>query len=131
MRKEGTARGRGERVLIAEDEPALRVLLSEMVEHLGYRVWVAAGGGEALKAVEKEGLRPDLLITGVVMPGMGGRALAERLAGMLPALKVLYTFGYTDNAIAHHGVLEPEMPFLQKPFTVGDLSAKIREVLGG
>jgi CheY-like chemotaxis protein len=114
---------------MVEDDPALRELFAQMIETLGYRVTVAANGGEALLAVEEQGLRPHLLITDVVMPGMGGRVLAERLGRIQPGLKVLYTSGYTDDAIVHHGVLDPRTPFLQKPFTMADLAAKIRAVL--
>ena len=121
--------GEGQRVLMVEDDPALRELFAQMIETLGYRVTVAANGGEALLAVEEQGLRPHLLITDVVMPGMGGRVLAERLGRIQPGLKVLYTSGYTDDAIVHHGVLDPRTPFLQKPFTMADLAAKIRAVL--
>jgi PAS domain S-box-containing protein len=123
------ARGAGELVLVVEDEPVLRELLARMIAGLGYRVKAAANGGEALIAVEEEGLRPDILITDVVMPGMGGPVLAERLGRAQPGLKVLYTSGYTDSGIVHHGVLDPETPFLQKPFSIGDLAAKIRELL--
>ena len=122
-------RGGGELVLVVEDEPALRELFSMMAVELGYRVRVAANGDEALLVVEGEGVRPDLLITDVVMPGMSGRMLVERLVRIQPDLKVLYTSGYTDSAIVHHGVLDPETPFLPKPFGIGDLAAKIRGLL--
>jgi CheY-like chemotaxis protein len=123
------SRGEGERVLVVEDEAALRKLFVKMLESLGYRVTTAANGGEALLAVEEEGVRPDLLITDVVMPGMSGSVLAERLRQTQPDLKVLYMSGYTDNAIVHHGVLDAGTPFLQKPFNIVDLGAKIRELL--
>jgi PAS domain S-box-containing protein len=123
------ANGNGELLLVVEDEAALRTLFARMIRELGYRVRVAANGGEALLAVEEEGLKPDLLITDVVMPGMSGRVLAERLQRILPGLPVLYASGYTDNAIVHHGVLDPGTPFLQKPFGIGALGAKIRQLL--
>jgi two-component system cell cycle sensor histidine kinase/response regulator CckA len=124
-----TARGRGELVMVVEDEPSLRTLFARMIKSLGYRVIVAANGSEALAVVEKEGLMPDLLITDVVMPGMSGRELAEHLNRRQPGLKVLFTSGYTDNAIVHHGVLDSQTPFLQKPFSTGDLAARISELL--
>jgi two-component system cell cycle sensor histidine kinase/response regulator CckA len=123
-------RGSGELVLVVEDEPSIQDLLARMLGNLGYQLRVAANGAEALIAVEKEGLKPDLLITDTVMPGMSGRVLAERLRQIQPGLKVLYMSGYTDNAIVHHGVLDPGTPFLQKPFNMGALAGKVREVLG-
>jgi len=124
-----TIKGNGELVLVVEDETPLRDLYARMVEKLGYRVRTAANGGEALIAVEEEGIKPHLMITDVVMPGMGGRVLANRLLRIVPNLKILFTSGYTDNAIVHHGVLDPNTPFLQKPFSIADLAAKIREII--
>jgi len=121
--------GSGEQVLVVEDEPLLRELMGRLVRELGYRTAVAADGAAALVLVERDGLRPDLLLTDVVMPGMSGRALAARLGPLVPGLKVLYASGYTDNSVTHHGVLDAGVDFLQKPFTTADLAAKIREVL--
>ncbi len=129
QRRTGADRGKGEFVLVVEDEHAVRVLLGRMIDNLGYRVHVAANGGEALLAVEEQGLRPDLLITDVVMPGMAGPDLATRLARTHPTLKTLFMSGYTDNAVVHHGILDRETPFIQKPFNIMTLAAKIREVL--
>lgn len=122
-------RGQGEMILVVEDEMDLRWFFAEIIEHLGYQARVASNGREALEVVKKQGLRPDLLITDVVMPGMSGKMLATRLTKIQPDLKVLYVSGYTDNAIVHHGVLDPQTPFLQKPFSVDGLGAKIHEVL--
>jgi len=126
---ESTRRGGGEHVVVVEDESAVRNLLVRMIEGLNYQVTAAANGGEALLAVEKMSVRPDLLITDVVMPGMGGVDLAESMRKTWPGLKVLYMSGYTDNAIVHQGVLDSETPFIQKPFNARDLAAKIREQL--
>ena len=123
------AAGGGELLLIVEDEPHLRALFGRMVTELGYRVRTAESGEAALRVVASEDLRPDLLVTDVVLTGMGGKVLAERLRALRPGLRVLYMSGYTDNAIVHHGVLEADTPFLQKPFSIGDLAAKIRELL--
>ncbi|GAB4374136.1 MAG: hypothetical protein Kow0042_18530 [Calditrichia bacterium] len=123
-------RGQGETVLVVEDELSLRELLENMLTGLGYRVITAANGDEALHLVNEKGLKPDLLITDVVMPGMGGKALAKRLQQSHPRLKVLYMSGYTDNAIVHHGgVLITGTHFLQKPFTVRNLAVKVRQAL--
>ncbi|MEW6363265.1 MAG: ATP-binding protein [Acidobacteriota bacterium] len=122
-------RGEGELVLVVEDEPVLRSLFERMIANLGYRVRAAANGGEALIAVEEEGLRPDLLVTDLVMPGMDGRVLAERLVRRHRNLKVLYTSGYVGDAILRHGQLDPQVPFLQKPFSRVELAIKIREAL--
>ncbi|HDI59343.1 MAG TPA: response regulator, partial [Desulfobacteraceae bacterium] len=84
-----------------------------------------------LLLMEKKGLKPDLVITDVVMPKMSGKELADRLRETHPDLKVLYMSGYTDNAIVHHGVLDPGIPFIQKPFTLGDIAEKVRAVLRG
>ena len=121
--------GKGEWVLLVEDNHALREVVAQMIEDLGYRVTAAANGDEAVVTVEEQGLRPHLLVTDMVMPGMGGRALVARLRRNQPDLKVLYASGYPDNALVNQGVLSPEMRFLQKPFTLADLAAKIREAL--
>ncbi len=123
------ANGKGELILVVEDDPALRTLFARMIGNLGYRVKVAGNGTEALNVVKDDGLHPDLMITDVVMPGMNGRVLAQQLGKVQPGLRVLYTSGYTDNAIVHHGVAAPNTPFLQKPFNVTDLATKIHELL--
>ncbi len=129
--EKGEAHGRGERVLVVEDEPGMRDIVREILESLGYRAWVAANGGEALLAVEEGRFQPDLLMTDVVMPGMSGIVLAERLRRSQPDLKVLFMSGYTDDGVVHNGVLEPRTPFIQKPFWIGDLAAKLEQLLGG
>ena len=100
-----------------------------MLKRLQCRATVAANGGEALLLVEEKGFRPDLLITDVVMPGMSGRVLVDRLRRIQPDLKVLYMSGYTDEAIVHHGNLDPGTPFLHKPFNLRDLTSKIESLL--
>jgi len=118
-----------ETVLVAEDEEVLRRLTVRILCALGYSVLEAANGGEALLICQNNPTPIDLLVTDVVMPGMSGRRLAERLAETKPAMKVLFTSGYTDDAIAHHGVLEPGTPFIQKPFSASELALKMRELL--
>jgi PAS domain S-box-containing protein len=132
-----SARG-SETILLVEDQEEVRRLTQKMLEARGYRVLVAAGGPEALRLgkeldtlrlVERHGGRIDLLVTDVVMPGMSGGEVLRRLAPTYPEMKVLYLSGYPDESILHHGVLEPGVPFLQKPFTVEGLARKVREVL--
>ncbi|GAB4112662.1 MAG: hypothetical protein Kow001_14410 [Acidobacteriota bacterium] len=121
--------GAGEHVLVVEDDGALRLLLKRMLTRLGYRVTVAANGGEALLLMEERGLEPDLLMTDVVMPGMSGALLAERLQRFRPGLRVLYMSGYTGDTVVHHTGMEPGTPFLQKPFSIRDLAVQLRKVL--
>jgi PAS domain S-box-containing protein len=122
-------RGGGELILLVEDEAALRGLCECALSDLGYRVSTAASGEEALALVEDERLEPDLVVTDVVMPGMSGAEMAERLRADRPGLRVIYMSGYPDDAIAQHGVLGQNTPFMQKPFTVRSLALKLREAL--
>ena len=117
--------GGGKHVLVVEDEPILRDVIARMLERLDYHATVAANGREALIAVQEKGLNPDVILSDVVMPGMSGEVLTARLRKILPDVKVLYMSGYTNNVIAHHGVLDPGTPFIQKPFNLADLAAKI------
>jgi len=127
--RQAEPRGRGETVLLVEDERPLLGLVRRILEGHGYRVLEAAGAPEALECSRAHGGEIDLLVTDVVMPEMNGRALAESLAANRPALKVLYISGYTDEAIAHRGVLAPGTRFLSKPFTAKDLLAQVRQAL--
>ena len=118
-----------ETVLLVEDDEAVRALARKMLAAHGYTVLAAASGAEALKLAADHTGPIHLLVTDVVLPGMSGRELAARFQSVRPALKVLYTSGYTDEAIVHHGVLDPGIAFLQKPFTSGALARKVRETL--
>jgi PAS domain S-box-containing protein len=119
-----------ETVLLVEDEQEVRLLAHRLLSQQGYRVLEATNGVEALHvAQEHGGEKIHLLLTDVVMPQMGGKELADQLKIFRPDVKVLYTSGYTDDAIVHHGVLEPGTHFLQKPFSPKTLSHKVREVL--
>jgi CheY-like chemotaxis protein len=126
----GTAARGSETILLVEDEIAVRRLARRVLRSKGYVVLEAANGREALRLISQHAGRLDLLLTDVVMPGMSGPELAERLAREQVGLRVLYMSGYADEAIGHHGVLEPGVEFLQKPFTPQDLAQRVREVLG-
>jgi PAS domain S-box-containing protein len=129
-RSEPPASLRGsETVLLVEDEEAVRNLTRKVLETHGYAVLPAAGGQEALRLASEYDGPIHLLLTDVVMPTMSGRELAGRLASVREETKVLYVSGYTDDTIVHHGVLEPGIAFLQKPFTPEALVRKLREVL--
>ena len=130
--KQPPARGlRGsETILVVEDDDGLRNLARRVLQRYGYTVLQARGGEEALKVTEEHEGRIHLMLTDVVMPGMGGKDLAEHLQPLHPEIRVIYMSGYTDNAIARHGVLAPGLAFLQKPFTPEALVSKVREVLG-
>ena len=127
---ESMAEQAGPLVLVVEDEPALRGLVVAMIEKMGYVVKEAANGGQALALVEREGLVPDLLLTDVVMPEMSGSVLAERLRGRMPGLKVIYMSGYADDTILDYGVVDPNVDFLRKPFSMASLETRITKVLG-
>jgi CheY-like chemotaxis protein len=122
------AQGRGT-ILLVEDDELVRDLAADILEPNGYRVLPAANGVEALRLCAEHVGKIDLMITDVVMPQMGGRELAERVALMRPDILVLYISGYTDDAVVRHGVLDQEMSFLQKPFTPDSLARKVGDLL--
>ncbi|MFC3580078.1 ATP-binding protein [Sphingomonas hylomeconis] len=115
-------------VLVVEDEERVRNNSVEALRELGYTVLHAASGAEALAIIEA-GQDVTLLFTDVVMPGMTGRQLADRAAPLLPKMKIVFTTGYTRNAVVHNGILDPGTNFLPKPFGIDQLAAKIAEVL--
>lgn len=125
------AAGKGETILVVEDDDMVRELVKRVLERFGYRVLTAASGGEALTAAEKSQERIDLLLTDVVMPNMNGRKLARRMSAIQPSLKVVYTSGYTDEAIAHHGVFSHDVTLVEKPLSISALTSVVRSVLDG
>jgi CheY-like chemotaxis protein len=116
-----------EHVLLVEDDATVRGMAHEMLIELGYRCTSASGGAEALKILEREPVA--LMITDIVMPGMNGRQLADAAKQRRPDLKVMFTTGYTQNAVVHNGVIDAGVALLTKPFTLEALSHKVREVL--
>ena len=118
-----------ETILLAEDSAGVRAVAREVLQRNGYAVIQASDGRAALELAAAHSGPIHLLVTDVIMPGMSGRQLADRLRDERPELKVLFVSGYTDDAIIRHGILEPGIAFLQKPFTPDALARKVREVL--
>jgi PAS domain S-box-containing protein len=119
----------GETILLAEDEDTVRALARQVLETCGYRVLEAANGEEAVRLYARHEAPIDLLVSDVVMPYLGGRALADQLRTLNPQLKVLFLSGYTADSAAEHGVTEADFAYLQKPFTIRALAQKVRDVL--
>jgi two-component system, cell cycle sensor histidine kinase and response regulator CckA len=118
-----------ETILVVEDEPGVRLLVRKILERYGYRVLVAATPRAALDLAQDYNDRIDLLMSDVVLPEMSGRSLSQQIVANRPEIRVVFMSGYTDDAIVHHGVLDPGTPFLQKPFTPDALARKVRSVL--
>ncbi|WP_157217117.1 response regulator [Flavisphingomonas formosensis] len=121
--------GQSETILVAEDDDDVRAYTIEILRELGYQVLAAHDGAAALRLIAREDLAIDLLFTDVVMPHMSGRELVERAREIRPDLKVLYTSGYTRNAIVHNGRLDAGVEMIAKPFTYQALSARVRDIL--
>jgi CheY-like chemotaxis protein len=124
-----TAPGGDETILLVEDEDLVRALARRMLESHGYRVLEARSGHEALLISQSHAGPIDLLITDVIMPGIGGRQLAHDLAKQRPATRVMFVSGYTDNTISDQGAIDSHIAFLQKPFSHESLTNKVRQVL--
>jgi PAS domain S-box-containing protein len=122
-------RSQGETVLLVEDEAAIITVCRTILEELGYRVFAAHSPGEALRLATTHAGAIRLLITDVVMPEMNGKELAERVSSIIPGIACLYMSGYTANVIAHHGVLDEGINFIQKPFSIHMLADKVRQAL--
>ncbi|MGZ2429935.1 CheY-like chemotaxis protein [Rhizobium redzepovicii] len=115
-------------ILVVEDDENVRIMTAESLHELGYTVLQAASGMEALLLLE-ENREVDLILTDIVMPQMSGRQLADIVQEKWPAIRILYTTGYTRNAIVHNGVLDHGVSLLAKPFSLEQLAHKIRELL--
>jgi len=122
------ARGH-ETILLVEDEPAILELITMMLEKQGYTILAAPTPGKAIRLAREHAGEIHLLMTDVIMPEMNGRDLAKNLLSLYPRLKRLFMSGYTANVIAHHGVLDEGVHFIQKPFSISELAAKVRDVL--
>ena len=118
-----------ETILLVEDEANLRYLARQYLEKQGYKVIEAADGAVAMQIAVAHEAVIHLLLTDVIMPGMNGRELAQRISEIRPNAKILYMSGYTENVIGHNGMLEPGVRLLQKPFNLRDLKSMVREVL--
>lgn len=118
-----------ETILLVEDEDLVRSLLSRLLDACGYKVLEASDGQSALALFESHREEIDLLLTDVVMPRMGGPELAEKFQSLRPGLPVLFVSGYTDDAIVRDGVLDLDVNFLQKPFSLETVSRRVRQLL--
>jgi signal transduction histidine kinase/ActR/RegA family two-component response regulator len=118
-----------EMVLVVEDESIVRGLVRETLRQLGYAVLEAGDGYQALQIIEQHQGKIHLLLTDVIMPLMNGHELAMRVESRYPDIKVIYMSGYTDDTLAFHGIAQPEIDFIQKPFTRAELGEKLRAVL--
>ena len=120
-----------ETVLVVEDDPMVRDFVVQQLQQLGYRTRLAGNGREALAALEG-GAGIDLLLTDVILPGaLTGKQVADAAQRRRPDLKVLFMSGYTENAIMHHGRLDPGVLLLSKPFRAGDLARMVRRAIAG
>jgi CheY-like chemotaxis protein len=120
--------GKHETILFVEDDDMVRNMVTAVLDQYGYQVIEAENAAAAMNICEGRE-RIDLMITDVVMPGTSGPELVRQIGTMHPDMKVLYISGYTDDAIVHHGVLDENIPFLQKPFTPQTLAQKVRDLL--
>jgi DNA-binding NtrC family response regulator len=123
------AAGGTETILLVEDEPTILRMTRMMLEKKGNIVLSAATPAEAIDLAKAHADKIHLLMTDVVMPEMNGRDLAGQIISFYPDIRLLFMSGYTSNVIAHHGVLDDGVAFIQKPFSMADMTAKVREVL--
>jgi DNA-binding NtrC family response regulator len=124
-----SAAGGTETILLVEDEPTILRMTRMMLERKGYTVISAATPAQALEKAQNHAGAIDLLMTDVVMPEMNGRDLATKITALYPEIRLLFMSGYTANVIAHQGILDKGVAFIQKPFSMAELAEKIREVI--
>jgi two-component system cell cycle sensor histidine kinase/response regulator CckA len=122
-----TGEGGSETIMVVEDDERVRDLVRIMLDGAGYDVKLAGGPEEAERACARGGI--DLVLTDVVMPGVSGQVLAERIAAVSPSTRILFMSGYSDEAVYHHGVIRPEADFIEKPFSSRTLTRKVRDAL--
>ncbi len=120
----------GETILVVDDDPSVLQVASKVLRRGGYDVLEAGGGDEALRVAEERRGHIHLLLTDVVMPGMGGRELGERLSELYPSIRLLFMSAYTEDEVLLQGVRVAEVNFIAKPFTVEGLRSRVREILG-
>ena len=120
-----------ETILVVDDEPSLRKLVRNSLSAVGYRILEASSAEDALAICEDFEGNIDLLLTDVIMPGMDGKRLAEMFYSRRPKTKVVFVSGYTDEILAHRGILDPGIVYIEKPITPTMISKKVREVLDG
>jgi two-component system cell cycle sensor histidine kinase/response regulator CckA len=123
------AKSASETLLLVEDEPSVRLFSKRILDNAGYHVLEAANGDDAERVFAQHADSIDLVVTDVMMPGCGGPELLSRLHVQAPGLKVLYMSGYTDKFAADKANLDRALPFVQKPFTSGELMRQVREAL--
>ena len=119
-----------ETIMFVEDNSSVRQVGAMILNDLGYKTIEARNGDEALMLAERHTGQIHLLMTDIIMPGINGRELSERLTKLYPDMKILFTSGYTENIIVHHGILDSSLNFIGKPYSLQPLASKIREVLG-
>jgi PAS domain S-box-containing protein len=127
--RQASSAGHGQRVLVVEDEPAMREVTRRLLERSGYRVLTASSGPEAIDMITGQPAPVDLLLTDVVMPQMLGKEVAQRIRALQPGIRVLFMSGYAQGVLGRHGVLEPGVNLIEKPFSESSLMAKLLEVL--
>jgi CheY-like chemotaxis protein len=121
--------GRGETILVVEDDTGVREHVAEVLRTLGYVVLEAQDAATALAAVRQSGTDIDLLLTDIVMPGMNGRELANEARSMMPNMRILFMTGYSQDVIVHHGRLDGDIELIEKPFRIATLAARVQAML--